>query len=216
MTAASADRSRRAYRSPRRQQQAEQTRADVLAAAANLFGTRGWSATGMRDIAREAGVAVETVYANFRSKTDLLMAAIDIGVVGDDAPIPLAQRPEFAALAAGDFSDRVAAAARLVTGINGRISGLRRALGEAAASEPELATKLTQAENRRRINIRQGIELITGGGVDDDLRDEVWALTSVDVYHLLTGIGAWSVPRYETWVAEVLTRLLAGHEKGAR
>ena len=216
MTAASADRSRRAYRSPRRQQQAEQTRADVLAAAANLFGTRGWSATGMRDIAREAGVAVETVYANFRSKTDLLMAAIDIGVVGDDAPIPLAQRPEFAALAAGDFSDRVAAAARLVTGINGRISGLRRALGEAAASEPELATKLTQAENRRRINIRQGIELITGGGVDDDLRDEVWALTSVDVYHLLTGIGAWSVPRYETWVAEVLNRLLAGHEKGER
>lgn len=210
MTTAPAARGRRAYRSPRRQQQAAETRALVLAAATTLFGTRGWSATGMRDVAREAGVAVETVYANFRSKTELLMAAIDVGVVGDDAPVPLAERAEFAQLAAGSFADRVGAAARLVTGINRRISGLRRALGEAAASEPALATKLTQAENRRRINIRQGLELITGRSMGDDVCDAVWAITSVDVYHLLTGIARWSVPRYENWVAVMLSTLLAG------
>lgn len=209
LTAAPADRGRRAYRSPRREQQAAETRAVVLTAATTLFGTRGWSATGMRDVAREAGVAVETVYANFRSKTELLMAAIDVGVVGDDAPVPLAERPEFARLSAGDFADRVAAAARLITGINRRISGLRRALGEAAASEPELATKLTQAENRRRVNIRQGMQLITGHEIGDDVRDGVWAVTSVDVFHLLTGIARWSVPRYEKWVAEMLSTLLA-------
>ena len=209
MTAASPDRGRRTYRSPRRQQQATETRAAVLGAATTLFGTRGWSATGMRDVAREAGVAVETVYANFRSKTELLMAAIDVGVVGDDAPVPLAERPEFAELSAGDFSDRVAAAARLICGINRRISGLRRALGEAAASEPELATKLTQAENRRRVNIRRGVELITGRGVDDDERDGVWAITSVDVFHLLTGIAGWSTAHYEKWLTETLSTLLA-------
>lgn len=170
----------------------------------------------MRDVAREAGVAVETVYANFRSKSDLMMAAIDVGGVGDDAPIPLAQRSEFTALASGDRGDRVAAAARLITDINGRISGLRRALGEAAASEPELAKKLIQAENRRRLNIRQGIELVIGGEADDDLCDGVWALASVDVFHLITGIAAWSVARYESWLAEVLTRLLAGRGKSHR
>jgi AcrR family transcriptional regulator len=69
----------------------------------------------MRDVAREAGVAVETVYANFRSKTELLMAAIDVSVVGDTEPVPLAQRPEFAHLSVGSFADRVAAAARLLT-----------------------------------------------------------------------------------------------------
>ena len=120
----------------------------VLAAATRCSPTRGWSATGMRDVAREAGVAVETVYANFRSKTELLMAAIDVGVVGDAEPVPLSQRPEFARLAVGSLADRVAAAARLITGINQRTSGLRRALGEAAASEPELAAKLTEVRAR--------------------------------------------------------------------
>jgi AcrR family transcriptional regulator len=209
LTAPSADRGRRTYRSPRRQQQAAETRAAVLAAATTLFGTRGWSATGMRDVAREASVSVETVYANFRSKTELLMAAIDIGVVGDDAPVPLAQRPEFAHLSAGDLSERIATAARLITAINLRISGLRRALGEAAASEPELAAKLTEAENRRRVNIRQGMELITGRGVGDEERDGVWAITGVDVFHLLTGTAGWSVQRYEKWVADMLSTLLS-------
>ena len=60
---------RRPYRSARRQQQAAQTRALVLAAATSLFADRGWSSTGMRDIAKAAGVAVETVYASFGSKT---------------------------------------------------------------------------------------------------------------------------------------------------
>lgn len=181
----------------------------MLAAATTLFGTRGWSATGMRDVAREAGVAVETVYANFRSKTELLMAAIDVGVVGDAAPAPLAQRPEFARLATGGRADRITAAARLIAEINQRISGLRRALGEAAASEPELAATLAQAENRRRVDIRQGVGLITGGDVDDGLCDGVWAVTSVDVFHLLTGVAGWSVRRYETWVTDMLRTLLA-------
>ncbi|NYJ05776.1 TetR/AcrR family transcriptional regulator [Petropleomorpha daqingensis] len=207
---------RRAYRSPRRQQQAAETRAGVLAAATALFGTRGWSATGMRDVAREAGVAVETVYANFRSKTELLMAAIDVGVVGDADPVPLAQRPEFARLSAGELADRITAAAHLMTDINRRISGLRRALAEAAGSEPELAAKLLQAENRRRVNVRQGVELVTGRDVGEDLRDEIWAMSGVDVFHLLTEIAGWSVAKYERWVADVLGRLLVPGEEGRR
>lgn len=188
----------------------------MLAAATALFGTRGWSATGMRDVAREAGVAVETVYANFRSKTELLMAAIDVGVVGDADPVPLAQRPEFARLSAGELADRITAAAHLMTDINRRISGLRRALAEAAGSEPELAAKLLQAENRRRVNVRQGVELVTGRDVGEDLRDEIWAMSGVDVFHLLTEIAGWSVAKYERWVADVLGRLLVPGEEGRR
>jgi AcrR family transcriptional regulator len=122
---------RRVYRSPRRQRQAAETRAAVLSAAVARFGSRGWSATGMRDVAAEAGVSVETVYATVGSKAGLLLAAIDVGVVGDVEPVPLAQRPEFARLGVGSFTDRVATAARLLTGINQRIAGLHRALVEA-------------------------------------------------------------------------------------
>ena len=117
----------------------------MLAAATTLFADRGWAATGMRDIATEAGVAVETVYANFASKSDVLLAAIDAGVVGDTRSVPLSHRPEFAALAVGSLADRVAVAARLLTGINQRTWGLRRALTEAAGGEPQLAAKAAGA-----------------------------------------------------------------------
>ncbi|GAA3153297.1 TetR family transcriptional regulator [Blastococcus jejuensis] len=208
MTAASPTPGRRAYRSPRRQQQAAETRAAVLAAAAELFAGRGWTATGMRDVAAAAGVSVETVYANFPSKAELLMAAIDVGVVGDDEPVPLAQRREFAALATGSTADRIAAAARLITAINRRIGGLRRALGEAAVSDPVLAQKVAESEGRRRTNTREGVELVVGRPVDDDVADTVWAFTGVDVFHLLTDIAGWSTRRYEEWVRRTLSRVL--------
>src|SRR5829696_4529614 len=87
MTTGQAPPRRRAYRSPRRQQQAAETRAAVLAAAVQLFGERGWAATGMREVARAAGVSVETVYAGFGSKSDLLLAALDV------APADRRRRP---------------------------------------------------------------------------------------------------------------------------
>ncbi len=81
----------------------------MLEAATELFGQKGWVGTGMRDVARAAGVAVETVYANFGSKPELLLAAIDVAVVGDAQPIPLGERPEFAVLGRGSLSTRARA-----------------------------------------------------------------------------------------------------------
>jgi len=208
VTAAPQEEGRRPYRSARRQHQAAQTRALVLAAATSLFADRGWSSTGMRDIAKEASVAVETVYASFGSKTELLLAAIDVGVVGDAEPVPLSQRPEFAAIGVGSVTDRIGAAAQLVSGINQRTWGLRRALNEAAGSEPQLAAKLHDLENRRRENIRQGVEMVVGRPVDDDVLDGLWVVMGADVYHLLTQIGERSVEDYERWLAMTVGRLL--------
>jgi len=199
---------RRPYRSPRRIEQAAQTRAAVLAAAASLFARGGWAATGMRDVAREAAVAVETVYANFRSKAELLMAAIDLGVVGDAEPVSLAERPEFAELAAGPFDQRVATAAQLVTQIHQRTAGLHLALRQGAASEPELARMLMEGENRRRLNIQQGAELITGRRIGVSDADALWAVLSVDVFRLLTELSGWSVYEYEQWAAREIAQHL--------
>lgn len=200
---------RRPYRSPRRVEQAAQTRAAVVAAAASLFSQRGWAATGMRDVAGKAGVAVDTVYANFRSKAELLMAAIDVGVVGDDEPVSLADRPEFAELAAGPLAERIAAAALLVTRINERTAGLHVALRQGAASEPDLARRLTEGENRRRLDIRQGTELVAGRPIGDEDADALWAVLSVDVYRLLTEVSGWSVDQYREWVAREMAMRLA-------
>jgi AcrR family transcriptional regulator len=164
----------------------------------------------MRDVAREAGVAVETVYANFRSKAELLMGAIDVGVVGDAEPVSLADRSEFADLATGTFDQRVKTAARLLTQIHQRTAGLHWALRQGAASEPGLARRLEEGETRRRLNIQQAAELIAGRRIDAVDVDTLWAVLSVDVFRLLTELSGWSVHQYQTWAArEIAQRLEA-------
>ena len=59
---------KRAYNSSRRQEQASQTRFQIIEAARRLFIERGYAGATLDAIAQEAGVAVETVYASFGNK----------------------------------------------------------------------------------------------------------------------------------------------------
>jgi AcrR family transcriptional regulator len=202
-------RTARRYSSPRRKQQAAETRAAVLEAALVQFSERGWSATGMRDIANMAGVSVETVYANFASKTRLLKAALDIAVVGDDKPIPLAQRSEFDAMARGTLEERAQAAARVLSSVHSQTKGLQRALREGAAADPELARVLQENEERRRIDVGTGMELVYGRRPDPTQRDGLWALAGFEVYELLIERAGWSTARYQSWLAGLIILLAA-------
>src|SRR5215210_3714668 len=111
-----AKRSRR-YDSPIRARRAQETRAALMTAAAELFTTKGWAASGMRDVAAAAGVATETVYSHFASKRALLQAVVDVAVVGDEQPLAVAERDEFAALGRGSRAKRMAATAALVRSV---------------------------------------------------------------------------------------------------
>jgi AcrR family transcriptional regulator len=167
----------------------------------------------MREVARAAGVSVETVYASFRSKGELLLAAIDVAVVGDAAPVPLDQRPEFTALGSGTPQQRARATARLVAGINQRTAGVVLALREAAASDAGLARRMREREQRRRINVEQGAALVAGRAVTPEEADGLWAVLAVEVYQLLTGLRGWTPQQYETWLAGVIERLLPGPDQ---
>ena len=199
---------RRAYDSSRRRAMAEDNRAAVLAAAAELFATRGWSATGMRDVARAARVSVETVYATARSKGELLLRIIDIGIVGDDEPVPLAERPGFRALGEGDRSERVAAVARLITDSNRRIAALNRTFAHAAAGDAELADRWREYEATQRAQYALGTRMVLGRRPRQDVVDGIWALGSADVYLQLTETAGWSPEKYRTWLAERIDQLL--------
>lgn len=208
----------RRYESPRRAEHAAQTRAAVLDAAWRLFAERGWAGTGMRDVARAAGVAVETVYSNFGSKADLLLAALDVAIVGDDRSIPVAGRPEFAALGRGSLAERARAAARLVRTINERTCGIQQALREGAANDAGsgLAARLIEGEERRRTNVEEGVELVAGRPVSDTERDGIWAVLSMEVYRLLVAQSGWSAARYEEWLGETIIRLLRSRKESSR
>lgn len=199
---------RRAYESSRRRQQAEETRAAVLRAATDLFGQRGWAATGIRDVARAAGVSVETVYANVGSKSDLLMAAIDVAVVGDDEPVPLDRRAAFTALGQGSREQRVRAAARLMTDIHRRTAGVNFALREAAASDPDLDRLMRAREEGRRADVEEGMTLVLGRAVSPHQADALWAVLDIGVFRMLTDLRGWTADQYQEWLADALDRLL--------
>ena len=111
-------------------------------AAQELFVANGWAGTGMREVATAAGVALETVYSHFSSKRGVLRAVADAAVVGDDAPIALAERLEFAAMGRGRRSSRISAAAEVATAVNMRTAAVAKLLREAAPADPEIAEML--------------------------------------------------------------------------
>ena len=202
----------RAYQSPRRKQQSAQTRQDILAHATALFAERGWTSTGMRDVAAAAQVSVETVYAHFRSKSDLLMACIDVGVVGDGADVPLAQREEFATLAKGTAWQRADAAAALQTQIHLRIARLHVALRQAAGHDGDLRRRLDDDEERRRVSVEEATTLVAGRKVTRTERDAIWAIVSTEVWQLLVGGSHWTARQYQSWLAETIVSLLDLHD----
>jgi AcrR family transcriptional regulator len=199
---------RRRYHSPLREQRAQQTRDAVLAAATRLFTTRGWAATGMRDIAREAGTATETLYSYFPSKVALLRTVIDIAVVGDEAAVPLAGRPEFTALAQGTWVERTAAAARLVTDIQLRTAGLGKVLREGAHGDETIAEMLAATRDRQRLDVEAALRLVLGREATAREVDGIWALVSIEVYLLLVEVRGLSTDEYESWLAETFASVL--------
>src|SRR5215472_18781394 len=78
------------------QERMDRRRAQILAAASQVFSRDGFHRTTVRQIAREAGIADGTIYLYFRSKHELLLALLgQLGRIGE--------RPaDFARLAGAD------------------------------------------------------------------------------------------------------------------
>ena len=199
---------RRRYDSPLRAKRAEETRAALIATATELFTTKGWANTGMREVAREAGVAVETLYSHYSSKRKLLDAVVDHAVMGDDEPVAVADRPEFLAIGQGRRADRIAAAAALVAAVHDRTGPFAKLIREAATTDDEIAEVLRATRERQRKDIEAGLGLILGRPPSDDERDGMWAILSPEIYLLLVQESGWSPERYERWLAEMLARAL--------
>lgn len=199
---------RRRYRSGLREKQAEQTKRAVVQAAHELFVANGWAATGMREVATAADVALETVYSHFSSKRGLLRAVADAAAVGDDAPVPMAQRPEFLVMGHGRRPERVRAAARLVTTVHLRTAAVAKLLREGAPADGEIAEMLQSTRDRQRLDVAAALELILGRPPTAVESDGVWAIVSHEVYVLLVEEPGWAPEQYEAWVAATLERVI--------
>ena len=199
----------RPYDNSRRLAQARQTELAVIDAARELFIADGYAATTIAGLARAAGVAPQTVYKTFGTKAALLKRVYDVTLVGDVDPVPLVDRPEFAAVRdADDGHALLRAYARVGRVLYDRVGRLVATLLEgAAAGDPDLR-EFAATIDRERLTGTAGVadRLAALGELRHDLtatraRDVLWTLNSVPVWRLLVHDRGWSADDYETWVA---------------
>ncbi|WP_189247957.1 TetR/AcrR family transcriptional regulator [Streptosporangium pseudovulgare] len=200
---------RRRYDSMRRTAQALETRAEIAAAARRLFVSRGWAATTVRDVAREAGVSVPTVYAVYGNKAGLTQALADAADLSAD---PSQQLAELEA-AEGDPRRQLAAMAAFDRRLYERAGDVITLLREAGRVEPELAAVYrdgrTKADQTRVTVFSSWPAEVWREGVDVPTAVDIYAaLCSVDVYRTLTDERGWSPDRVERWWVETLAREL--------
>lgn len=193
----------RTYVSSLRARQAEQTRAEILAAAVRLFAANGWAKTTLAAVAEEAGVAVETVYKGFGAKKNLLQAAMDVAIVGDIEAVPLLDREAFVRLAGEPPGRRLRDGAALVAAIfAGPVTRVWAAMKEAAAGDPEVARWCSEHEERRRQTTARWLEPIYRRTFDDRTTDVLWALGSLEGFTKLTTERGWSAEQWGDWLVE--------------
>jgi AcrR family transcriptional regulator len=206
---------RRAYDSPRRRQQALATRRAVLEAARELFIQRGYVATTIDAIAAGAAVSPETVYATFKNKRSLLSQLLDVAIAGDDAPVPILERPWVRQLRdEGDPRRRLRLLARNGRLILERTAPVYEVLRGAAAADPEIASLWEQAKAQRLAGQRELLGIVTEraplrhGLPATTATDILFAIGSPETYRLLVVDRGWSADRFERWYADALARLL--------
>jgi AcrR family transcriptional regulator len=192
---------KRPYRSARRREQAGETRRRILGAAHDLFVGQGYGRTTIAEVARAAGVAVETIYAAYHNKPTLLRQVWYATMRGDEQDIRLLDRPEIrAVLAEPDLATRLRAHAVVMIPVWRRITPLLRALQGAATSEPAAAAMLAEFDERRLDAAGHYARAAAATGQlavsEQECRDLLAATMDGALWHRLVTECGWSEDRY--------------------
>jgi AcrR family transcriptional regulator len=202
---------RRSYDNSRREAGARQTRRSIVVAARELFVRTSYPATTFPAIADAAGVSVQTVFAHFPTKRDLLKEVIDQAIVGDDKPVAVRNRPEVAAIRAEPDPERkLRVHAAQVVAISRRATSADQMLRSAAAVDPEAAELWARGSKARQAGMEEfAAHLFEGGHLREGLSahqaaDRLAVLIDPELYRLTVGVRGWAPEQHEAWLAEIL------------
>lgn len=203
---------KRAYRSPLRTQRALATRRRIRTAAEALFVRDGYSATSMKQVAAQAGVAERTLYLNFPTKAELLNEIIRVAVRGHDRDEPLAGGPGFGAVIQAPAGELLREFARMVAGLMSRTARLL-AIGEAAATvDPALREFRDRGHAATRADLLAVADALSDRGelapgvTPQQASDTMFAVAGSEAPYLrLLDECGWSDDDY----AQLLERLLS-------
>ena len=191
-----------------RAERAAVTRRRIADEARTLFATRGYGATTLTEVATAAGVAIQTVYAVFGSKANILRELRQRVV-----DLPGADAAHAAAMAAPDPDKALSLFAH---SIRLRWEGGHDIVAmdvEAGSVDPAIRGEVDAALARRR----GGIEALARSMAARKRRFRyvarvsatIDALTLPEAYAELVGVHGWTPDAYEAWLAGALRRLVA-------
>jgi len=177
---------KRAYNSPRRREQAAETRSEILGAALRLFEQQGYGSTTMAAIAAEAGVALKTVYLAFESKSGVLRGLWNRLLRGDDEDPPVAARDWYReVLEEPDPHRQLQLNARNSRNVKQRMGAVLEIIRNAAQAEPAIASLWQRIQVEFLANQRAIIDTLAARGAlrpglgADEAADLLWTLNQV-------------------------------------
>lgn len=170
---------------------------------------------GSVDVA--ADVVVDMI-ASFGSKAAIAKELLDVSIVGDDEPVPVAGRPWFQRVydEGIDGHERLrryaSAVRRIYVGAGSTYEIIRRG----ADDDADLAEIWANNQRARRTVVAQILDAaLADSGLRPGLEraeaeDLLWMLHGPEVFHMLTVDCGWDADRFESWLADTFCEQLLG------
>jgi len=184
------------------------TRERILGAARRVLLAGRYSRVTMEDIAREAGVAPQTIYAAFGTKLRLAQAMVDAGFPHVQEAFALVDR----ARASADPIDWLRTFATMQRRIFESCGDLIRFMHE--SGDPSLFARYEEIQRDRRERFRElGAALARSGRLRPSLTEDeaatiAWVLLGPDSFTQFVFDQGWTPDRFEEWACEALAELL--------
>lgn len=162
------------------------TEARIRESALRLFASHGYEATGIRDVARDAGLSLSSIYHYVGSKEDLLLAIAtkameDLRTAGEEA-----------------LAKATAPAERLAALVEAHVFVHGRDRLEALVSDTELRA-LSEPERKDAVKLRDRYEALWQQILDDGVAAgefvaEDTRLVRLALLQMCTGVAYWYSP----------------------
>jgi AcrR family transcriptional regulator len=188
-----------------RQVQAEETRLRIARAARSLFAARGYGATSIDAIAKDAGVATRTVYSAFGTKREILSLICDLWL-SEAGALERAQQ----VFAIEDPAERLRGAAAWLTNLYAAGFDVVLIFEAATDESPETKALLrSKLAGRNQVMDAMIASLETTLRVPLKQAQAVYrALAAPGVYQELVDESGWTPEEFESFVADSLHRQL--------
>ena len=195
----------RAYHSPRRKEQANVTKSRIVAAAMQLMKEKGYADMTLESIAREAGVAPQTVYAVCGSKKGVLAAILETTVeakkydrLRDSIPQIMTGKERVREI--GHFMSVLMEDAMPVFDI---IRGMSVLSPEFAEQEYDQSMMLLE-KCRKSVHKMAEDGLLRPGLSEERAAELYWSISTPGIHRRLTKVLNWSSEEYAAWVSYLI------------